>query len=389
MLLFEPSPALCGSRAKLYSESEYSYYRDSERPPMVAIRTLLEQWFAEVPASEQLDLAQRFRSRILRQHLSALFELYLHHLLVRSGFQVQFHPDVAGTQNHPDFLVLKDGNARFYLEAIAVGNSTKEESEINRINQVYDTLNALESPDFYVSVSVEGAPASSPAGAKLRKDLKQWLATLNWEDISASYINEEIDSIPGYEWSHDGWNVTFEPIPKPPEARGSEGVRAIGMTMDGKVRTLKLDRDLKEAVSKKDRYGALTLPFVHAIQVVDSHRIDRNDVINGLFGQATVALGPNREQIHARLRNGAWVAPGGSIHRIVSAVCVWSTLEPWNFVTLEPFTIHNPYAINPLQSDLLQWAQEIPDHSRNELVFQPGKPIAEVLGLPIDWIPED
>jgi hypothetical protein len=45
---------------------------------------------------------------------------------------VQFHPDVAGTQNHPDFLVLKDGNARFYLEAIAVGNSTKEESEIKK-----------------------------------------------------------------------------------------------------------------------------------------------------------------------------------------------------------------------------------------------------------------
>jgi hypothetical protein len=389
MLLFEPSPTPCGTRAKLYSESVYAYYRDSERLPMVAIRTLLEQWFAEVPASEQLDLAQRFRSPILRQHRSALFELYLHHLLVRSGFQVQFHPDVAGTQNHPDFLVLKDGTARFYLEAIAVGNSAKEESEVNRINQVYDTLNALESPDFYVSVRVEGAPASSPAGAKLRKDLTKWLATLNWEEISASYINEEIESIPAYEWNYDGWYVTFEPLPKPPEARGSEGVRAIGMTTDGKVRTLELDRDLKEAVSKKDRYGALTLPFVHAIQVVDSHQIDRNDVINGLFGQATVRLGQNRKQILDRLRNGAWVAPGGSIHRTVSAVCVWSTLEPWNFVTLAPFTIHNPYAINPLQADLLPWAQEIPDHSKNELIMQPGKPIAEVLGLAIDWLPED
>jgi hypothetical protein len=373
----------------LYSESVYTYYRDSERPPMVATRMLLEQWFAEVPASEQLDLAQRFRSPILRQHRSALFELYLHHLLMRSDFQVQFHPDVPGTQNHPDFLVLKDGTARFYLEAIAVGNSTKEESEVNRINQVYDTLDTLESPDFYVSVRVEGAPASPPAGAKLRKDLTKWLATLNWKEISESYINEETDSIPAYEWDHDGWFATFEPIPKPPEARGSKGVRAIGMTMDGKVRALKLDRDLKKAVSNKDRYGALTLPFVHAIQVVDPHRIDRNDVINGLLGQATVRLAPNLEQIHDRLRNGAWVGPGGAIHRTVSAVCVWSTLEPWNFVTLEPFTILNPYAINPLQADLLPWAQEVPDHSKNELILQPGKPIGEVLGLAIDWLPED
>jgi hypothetical protein len=304
MLLFEPSPALCGTRAKLYSESVHAYYRDSERPPMVAIRTLLEQWFAEVPASEQLDLAQRFRSKILRQHQSALFELYLHHLLVRSGFQVQFHPDVAETQNHPDFLVLKDGTARFYLEAIAVGNSTKEESEINRINQVYDTLNALESPDFYVSVRVEGAPASSPAGTKLRNDLKKWLATLNW-GRDFGQLHQRGDRLHSCIRVEPRWLACdVRAIPKPPEVRGSEGVRAIGMTMDGKVRTLKLDRDLKEAVSKKDRYGALTLPFVHAIQVVDSHRIDRNDVINGLFGQATVRLGPNREQIHDRLPNG-------------------------------------------------------------------------------------
>jgi hypothetical protein len=310
-------------------------------------------------------------------------------LLLRSGFQVQFHPDVAGTPNHPDFLAVKDGTPRFYLEAIAVGNSAKQEAEINRINRVYDTLNALESPDFYVSIQVEGAPLSPPAGAKLRKELKNWLATLSWEEISASFINEEIDSIPGYEWSHDGWYVTFQPIPKPPEARGSVGVRAIGMTMDRKVRTLELDRDLKDAVSKKDRYGVLTLPFVHAIQVVDQHRIDRNDVLNGLFGQATVALGPKLEHMHDRLPNGAWIAPGCRIHRTVSAVCVWSTLEPWHFVTLEPFTIHNPYALNPLPVGLLPCSQEVPDHSKNELILQPGKPIAEVLGLAIDWVPGD
>jgi hypothetical protein len=357
---------------------------------MMAIRELLEKWFAEVPASEQLDLAQRFRSPILRQHRSALFELYLHHLLVSSGLEVQFHPDVAGTTRHPDFLVLKDGAPRFYLEAIAVGNSAKEESEVNRISQVYDALNALQCPDFYLAIRVQGAPASQPAGGRLRKDVQQWLTTLNWEEISASYEKERFGSVPSLEWSHDGWYVTFEPIPKTPKSRGSVGIRqAIGMTMDGRVRQLELDRDLKEAVSKKDRYGEVALPFVHAIQVVDPHRIDRNDVLNGLLGQATVRLGPNLQQIHERRRNGAWVSPGGASHRIVSAVCVWSTLEPWDFVMLEPFTFHNPYALNPLQADLLPMSQEVVDHTKGELILRPGKPIAEVLGLPLDWLPED
>ena len=389
MLLFEPSPAPCGTRVKTYKESSYAYYRDSERPSMVAIRTLLEEWFAEVPASEQLDLAQRFRSSIQRQHGSALFELYLHRLILCSGFQVQFHPLVPGTPNHPDFLVLKDGNPKFYVEAIAVGNSTKEEAEVNIANVVYDALNALDSPDFYVSIHLEGAPASTPSGAKLRKDLKKWLDTLDWDDISAKYTNSESDGVPEYDWEQDGWKLTFQPIPKSPETRGTVGVRAIGMTMDNTVRTLELDRDLKEAVSKKDRYGNLALPFLHAIQVVDRHRIDRNDVINGLLGQATVALGPNLEQIHDRRPNGAWVGKGVAVHRVVSAVCVWSTLEPWHFIDLEPFTIHNPYAINPLPDDLLPWTQEVPNQSVNTLVPKPGKSIAEVLGLAKDWLPED
>jgi hypothetical protein len=64
-------------------------------------------------------------------------------------------------------------------------------------------------------------------------------------------------------------------------------------------------------------------------------------------------------------------------------------LEPWHFATLEPFTIHNPYAINPLPANLLPWSQEVPDLVKNELILNPGKPIAEVLAIAIDWLPED
>ena len=38
MPLFEPSAASIGQRAKRYGEPIYTYYRDSERPGIVAIR---------------------------------------------------------------------------------------------------------------------------------------------------------------------------------------------------------------------------------------------------------------------------------------------------------------------------------------------------------------
>jgi hypothetical protein len=57
--------------------------------------------------------------------------------------------------------------------------------------------------------------------------------------------------------------------------------------------------------------------------------------------------------------------------------------------TAVPRRAYLSYAIKPLQADLLPWSQEVPDHSKNELSLKPGKPIAEVLELAIDWLPED
>jgi hypothetical protein len=199
MPLFEPSTTPAGQRPKRYLEPIYAYYRDSERPGVAAIRALLEEWFLEVPVDERLDLRQRFRSPIERQHRSAIFELFLHHSLLRCGFEVEFHPDIAGVTTHPDFLVRRNGQALFYFEAIAVSNSAGEEAAANRMNQVYDSLNNLQSPDFYLGLRVEGAPQTPVPAARLRTALARWLAELDLEVIRRCYLEDRHEDVPTYE----------------------------------------------------------------------------------------------------------------------------------------------------------------------------------------------
>jgi hypothetical protein len=199
MPLFEPSAVPIKQRAKRYGEPIYTYYRESGRPGIVAIRALLEEWFLELPEDERLDLQQRFRSPIERQHRSTVFELFLHHMLLRCGFEIEFHPDIPGVTTHPDFLVSRDGQELFYLEAIAVSNSTQEEAEANRMNPVYDTLNNLQSPAFYLGFHLEGAPDTAPVGARLCGELSRWLATLDIEVIRQFYREERYKDIPTYE----------------------------------------------------------------------------------------------------------------------------------------------------------------------------------------------
>ena len=72
------------------------------------LRSLLEGWFAEYPATESLDLAQRFRSDD-DQHDAAWWELYLHRVLTATGHRLTPHPEVPNTTKRPDFLVEEAG----------------------------------------------------------------------------------------------------------------------------------------------------------------------------------------------------------------------------------------------------------------------------------------
>jgi hypothetical protein len=386
MPLFEPSTAPAGQRAKRYGEPIYVYYRDSERPGVAAIRVLLEEWFLEVPENERRDLQQRFRSSIERQHRSAVFELFLHHFLLRCGFEVEFHPDIAGVTNHPDFLVSRNGQTLFYLEAIAVSNSVREEAEANRMNQVYDALNNLSSPDFHLGLRVEGAPETPPAAARLRGSLARWLAGLDREAIRQCYLEGRHEDLPTYEWSHDGWRIVFDPIPKGDEARGNPSLRPIGMTMPRRATWLTQDQSLRDGVAAKDRYGRLALPLVVAVQVIDEFGIDRIDVMNGLFGPEAIAVDTMGNTRPERVPNGAWVSPNGPVHRTISAVMAWSTLEPWNFTSIEPIVVHNPYATVSLPNNLLPVAQRIVDRHQGILVEQPGASMEDLLGLAKNWL---
>jgi len=389
MPLFEQSTAPAGNRPKRYGESIYAYYRDSERQGVAAIRNLLEEWFLEIPPNERQDLQQRFRSPIERHHRSAVFELFIHHFLLHCRFQVELHPVVPGVTTHPDFLVSRDAQALFYLEAIAVSNSAREEAETNRMNQVYDVLNNLESPDFYLGMRLEGAPETQPAGAKLRGELERWLATLDREAIQQSYLEQRYEDVPTYEWNHDGWRILFEAMPKGDEAKGNTSVRPIGITMPMRTRRLTLDESLKDGVVAKDRYGRVALPLVVAIQVVDEFRIEKIDVMNGLFGPEAVIFDAQGQPRPDRVPDGAWVSPSGPRHRSISAVIAWSTLEPWNFANIEPIVVHNPYASVPLPYDTFPIAQHIVDRQRGVLVERPGASMEEVLGLAKNWVPDD
>lgn len=373
----------------LYNEPKFNYLNRSARSECEKICNLLEQWFKNFPSEVQDELRTRFRSKDNRQHLSAFFEIYLYQLLSNSGFTCEIHPTLADRTTHPDWKVLNSKKPLFYLEATLAALSDTDTSAKARENQVYDTLNRMKSPNFFIWVEVHGTPTTNPSGANIRKFLQRKLSNLDPNMIAKQFEEGGLEALPHWNWEDKDWQITFFPIPKN-EARGKPDVRSIGGKMDDALRLVAPHIRIKKSIQDKaTKYGNLDLPYIVAINVTDEFMVDDIDIANALFGeeQLTTILSRNKVIGHkfSRKPNGVWYSLNGAQNRRVSAALFVVNLTPGNITKITPVLWHNPWANYPLSPDIWPLPQLVPDRKDNRLVKYDGKSAWQLLGLSPNW----
>jgi hypothetical protein len=111
---------------KRAAESTYKFLDRVDDPALARVRATLNAWFDRFVESQGRaavsDLRGRLRAKQALQFEAAFWELYLHEVHARLGFEVVAHPSGPGT-THPDFLVSR-GEQHFYLEAVVPAPST-------------------------------------------------------------------------------------------------------------------------------------------------------------------------------------------------------------------------------------------------------------------------
>jgi len=371
-----------------YVESQFDYLNRSARPEFKRIRNLLERWFKHFPSEAQDELGARFQSKDDRHHLAAFFELYLHELLSKSGFDIETHPKVNNKATHPDFKVLKDGEPLFYLEASLAAMSDADRSAKARENRIYDAINRIKSPNFFIGLKVHGALATDPPSAELHRFLEDKLSNLDPDVIAKQFEQGGQDALPQWDWEHDGWQITFFPIPKKPEARGKPGVRPIELIMSD-PHWVTPHVGIRESIKDKNsKYGELDLPYIVAINVIDELGANDIDISNALFGeeQVTIIFRGNKliEQRLGRKPNGAWYGPKGPWNKRVSAASIVVNLLPWSIAKVTPVLWHNPWASRPLSPELLPFPKFLAGEDNHLKEFK-GKNSWELLGLDPNW----
>lgn len=317
-------------------------------------RLLMQDWLNHIENdSDYKDLRERFRSRDDEQFRSAFLELYLHESLLRAGYAVTIHPRVDGTKSRPDFLAKRD-DERLYIEAIAPGVNPAAKAAARRRAVLFDTVNRLDDPNFMLWLDdlVEGS--NPPSAARLRADIGRWLSEL---DPDAPW---NMESAPSYRWRHDGWSVTFKPIPIRPDARGRRPKgRAIGVYGHTGVNWIDDAPTVRKAlVSKQHEYGDLDAPFIIAVGMY-IHDNDRWHTTNAIYGAAAIQWSESPDgQIltrEIRQRDGYFGVPPDWQQRHVSGVLVINQLMPYHFQRAEITLWRHP---NPV-SARTTWASPV------------------------------
>jgi hypothetical protein len=377
------------TRPSFQNEAVFDYLNSSTRASVCAVREMLEGWYAHLPETAKDDIRGRFRSRDSVQHQSSFFELYWHEFLLCCGYEVEIHPTLSGVKTSPDFLSIRDGTPQFYLEATLAMPPINLAAD-RRLAALHDTLNRMDSPDYFLSIEYRGSPEGNIRGRLLRKQLEAWLKGLEFEEVSSFYAAQQFDAVPTFPWSEGSLTLEFAPIPKGPKYRGLPGVRQIGVVMPMEMRVVRAHDDIRVAIKgKAKKYGSLKLPFVIAVNVMEDF-FDDVDTRNALFGEEQVVVtrmsdGTFHHNWRSRVPNGAWVGRKGPRNTLVSAVFLTNQLSPWTLRSETVELIHNPWAVNPLPQDAFpvpQIAVSLPDGIIHK---HEGRCAADLLGVPQPW----
>lgn len=347
------------AKPQLDAETQFHFLNHSAMGSMDDIRTMLEDWFYAYPAEHQLDLRNRFRSSIDCHHHSAFFELFLHEFLLQLGCEVTIHPEPSpDVPKRPDFLVKAPDGNELYLEATVVtGKSDTEVANEKRVRQVYDLINTIDSPNFFLQIVDVTPGASQPPTRKLRKNLTAWLASL---DPDEPVVGDDVfERLPIWSFTEGDWKWIFKAIPKKKEARGLAGVAPIGMyPMEGPEigEPITAHQSVHQALTvKSSRYGKLDRPYVIAVNGMDTSLTDEG-VLTALFGHRVVKFDRNNPSAGGqeyRAGNGVWGCASQPNHTRLSGVLAFLRLTPYNVHLCDPVLYHNPWASRPLPATAL------------------------------------
>lgn len=360
--------------------SDFEYLNRSNREEAGKVRALIESFLLNYPERARSELVARLRSPDVATYNGAEFELILHELLVRSADRVELPPGGARPERRPDFLVTWETGDQCFVEATVASGVSREGASANRrLEAVYEALDSLDSPDFFLSAETTGVPERPISFNALRQRAQIWVASLNYETVLEGNEPEP------FVFEEHGCLVELTVFPRG-NTRGNQIGGALGIRSAEPMWAQPRVPILSAFKRKCSKYGQMSVPYVVAINALSPYA-DSGDVVDALFGSRAVRLTSrtdgSRDAREVRLRDGAWCGHHGPRNTRVSAVLAARGLGFWSLARQRMELFLNPWPERSLDG----WSLDIDVYrpADGRLAKSEGRPIRELLNISGEW----
>jgi hypothetical protein len=363
-------------------ENTYDYYNRSGRKDISIVRDKMEEWFSNIPNSEKSEMKERFR----KSFDSVFYELFLFNLFISLGFEITIHPVVPETTTKPDFLI-KKGSLEIYVEAkISKDKSHLDEANENRLNQFYDSINKIKSPNFLLYVEkLDFKTDKQPQTKAIINYFENELSKLDPDVFYAAIEHTGLEGINSIQYSNDQIDIVIKPMPVIPSARG-KSERAIGMFpfesfMGG------AEESLQDSInSKAKRYGKLDKPYIICINALSFKTSSGFDVENAIWGSLAFSWSTdpnNRNEKNIRQPDGIFCNKKGARIQNVSGILV-TRVFPHNIPSAKYWLFEHPFSHNKLDFTHLGLIYNFVEN--NIIIKNTGQNLDTILNIEKDWL---
>lgn len=380
MELFEPIERTYTGPSN-HNENSYDYYNRSARKDISIIRDTLNKWFIEYPNDEKLELKNSFRKKFD----DCFYELFLHQLFTKLGFDIQIHPELPNTSKKPDFL-LKKGDLEFYVEAKIVKNKSHQQEAVDRkINEFYDNLSKLDTKNFLLDIDEfilksEKQPSTKGLIKRIEEELEGLDSELVMEKITAGGF----ESIPAIKIENDDVLLRIKPIPvinSPRDKKRPIGIYPTESFLGGG------EESLKDSIfMKAKRYGKLNKPFLVCVNSLDIKTFGTDAIENAIWGSLAISWSTNpvnRDKKLIRKRDGVFLGEKGPNLKNLSGVLVTKVFAQ-NIPKANYWLYKHPFSENKLDFESLGLKYNFVENGEIKSVL--GDDLSNILQIERDWL---
>jgi|SRR5690606_34251189 len=359
-------------------ESIYQYYDRSARPEMAIVRKTLEAWFSNFPEDERLEL----KTRMQKSFLDPFYELFIHELFLRQGFQLEVHPHLLNTSKRPDFLA-KGKGLEFYIEAKNAGHLSKEEqARENLLKSLYSRLDKAKIKDFSFWVKrVEIKSKGQPSWKKMIQFIEQEVQKLDPDEIIKRSNKISLEDLHSIKYEESGIvSIEVALIANHEDYREFNSETITIFPIDTEWIN---DKHIRDSFRKKAmRYGELDKPLLLCLNDCTKWSVHEDSILDTFFGQRNLIIPEGKDgkpdiknSSYSRKQNGLF---NNSLnqYRTVSGVLINDVNES-SFLFRNHWLIENPHSQLPLDFNNIQLSKII--RKDFEMVKVKGFTIGEIL----------